>query len=175
MNMNEAGFRAVFGQFKPFVFIQLVTQMQFMGKTESYELKFTELAKEYNLEIKGLETVEEQMALFDNLSSDDQNQMVMGSIRNFDDDLKEIDVMQDVYRTQDIDSLYQLIHTDTGVIGEQEAEFLGDRNKKWIPQIERMIKQQSTIIAVGAGHLGGPDGVIRLLEKRGYKLTPVKL
>ncbi|NVK65079.1 MAG: TraB/GumN family protein, partial [Flavobacteriales bacterium] len=29
--------------------------------------------------------------------------------------------------------------------------------------------------AVGAGHLGGPEGVIRLLEAKGYTLTPVKL
>jgi len=37
------------------------------------------------------------------------------------------------------------------------------------------IDQKTAFIAVGAGHLGGPEGVIRLLQKEGYTLTPVKL
>ncbi|MBA2334195.1 MAG: TraB/GumN family protein [Blastocatellia bacterium] len=35
--------------------------------------------------------------------------------------------------------------------------------------------RKPTFIAVGAGHLGGKNGVIRLLRARGYKLTPIKL
>jgi len=38
-----------------------------------------------------------------------------------------------------------------------------------------MIANKRCFIAVGAGHLGGPNGVIRLLEKEGYTLTPVEL
>ena len=44
-----------------------------------------------------------------------------------------------------------------------------DRNRRWLPRIEKMIKQgESTLIAVGAAHLIGKDGVIELLKARGY-------
>ena len=39
------------------------------------------------------------------------------------------------------------------------------RNKNWVPQIKELIADKKTFIAVGAGHLGGPNGVLRLLEK----------
>jgi len=41
--------------------------------------------------------------------------------------------------------------------------------------IEELIREKRTFIAVGAGHLGGPNGVIRLLQQKGYTHTPIKL
>ena len=60
-------------------------------------------------------------------------------------------------------------------MSSEQAEFLDNRNKKWVPQIMEMVADKKTFIAVGAGHLGGPNGVIRLLEREGYILTPVEL
>jgi uncharacterized protein YbaP (TraB family) len=37
------------------------------------------------------------------------------------------------------------------------------------------MKTQSVFFAVGAAHLAGPEGVIELLIKEGYQLTPIKL
>jgi uncharacterized protein YbaP (TraB family) len=55
-----------------------------------------------------------------------------------------------------------------------EAELLTNRNKKWIPKIAAMSKQKSTFYAVGAAHLGGQNGVLRLLMKEGYKVKAIK-
>jgi uncharacterized protein YbaP (TraB family) len=55
----------------------------------------------------------------------------------------------------------------------QEA-MLDGRNKKWIPLIIANSKKKRTFYAVGAGHLGGKMGVIRLLRSAGYKVTPVQ-
>ena len=58
--------------------------------------------------------------------------------------------------------------------GTEEMELLLDeRNKKWIPKIETMAKDQSVFFGVGAGHLGGEDGVLNLLKQAGYRLTPI--
>jgi len=38
-----------------------------------------------------------------------------------------------------------------------------------------MMKDKSTFFAVGAGHLGGPKGVINLLKSAGYKVKAVKI
>lgn len=173
--MGEDTFRKSFSSMKPFAVTQLGVQLYFVGKTESYEMSFEKIAKANGIAVKGLETIAEQMALFDNLTMEQQAEMVMESIRSGDEGIEMIKKMQTVYHTQQIDELYQLIQDEGGVIKEEQTNFLDDRNKKWIPQIKTIVKEQNAFIAVGAGHLGGPNGVIRLLEKEGYTVTPVEL
>lgn len=175
MMMDEDRFRATFSSMKPFAVVQIATQIHFIGKTESYEMKFEQIARENNIEILGLETVEQQMAIFDNLTREQQTEMVMEAIRNEEHALKMMKEMQELYTRQNVDSLYLMIEQEGGTISEEQAEFLDKRNTNWVPQIIALITQKRTFIAVGAGHLGGPNGVIRLLEKAGYTITPVKL
>ena len=174
-SMEEPAFRAVFSKMKPFVIVQMATQMQFIGKTESYEMTFDKIAKEKNIEMNGLETIAQQMSFFDDLTNEQQVEMVMAGIRDADDAITTITDMQKTYVTQDVDALYQMIVDDGGVMSEEQGKFLDNRNVNWIPQIIEFVKTKNTFIAVGAGHLGGPNGVIRLLEKEGYTLTPIKL
>jgi uncharacterized protein YbaP (TraB family) len=84
--------------------------------------------------------------------------------------------MQKMYVSQNIDSMYLAVVSQEGtVISHQQLKILVERNEKWIPQIIQMLKEQKCFIAVGAAHLGGPNGVIRLLEEKGYKITPVNI
>ena len=175
MNLSEPAFRSTMTKMKPFVVVQMATQMQFMGKTESYELTFEKIARENDIAIKGLETAAQQMAIFDDLTNAQQTEMVMDGIRNENKSLEMIQNMQKMYVRQNVDSLYLMIQQEGGVLAEEQASFLDSRNKNWVPQIKELIADKKTFIAVGAGHLGGPNGVLRLLEKEGYTLTPVKL
>lgn len=174
LGMDEAKFRASMSQMKPFIVVQMATQMQFIGKTESYEMTFEKIARENKIEIKGLETMEQQMSFFDSLSNEQQAEMVMESIRDGDKTLRLTKEMQQVYTRQNVDSLYLMIQDEGGTISSEQTEFLDNRNKNWVPQIIEMIADKKTFIAVGAGHLGGPNGVIRFLEHEGYTLTPVE-
>lgn len=173
--MGEDTFRKSFSKMKPFAVTQLGVQLHFIGKTESYEMSFERIAKENDVRIKGLETIAEQMALFDNLTKEQQAAMVMENIRTGDEAIELIKRMQVTYNKQQIDELYEMIASEGGVISEEQGKFLDDRNENWIPQIKTFVKEQNAFIAVGAGHLGGPNGVIRLLEKEGFTLTPVDL
>lgn len=175
LGMDEEKFRASMSQMKPFVVVQMATQMQFIGKTESYEMTLEKIARENNIEIKGLETVEQQMSFFDSLSNEQQAEMVMEGIRDSEKTMRLTKEMEQVYTRQNVDSLYLMIQDEGGTISSEQTEFLDNRNKNWVPQIIEMIGDKKTFIAVGAGHLGGPNGVIRLLEREGYILTPVEL
>lgn len=175
MGMSEQAFRSTMDKMKPFVVVQMATQIQFMGKTESYEMTLNKIALENEMEILGLETIAEQMGIFDSLSREQQSQMVMEGIRDTDKTIQLTKQMQEVYIRQNVDSLYMMINDEGGVISEEQSAFLDDRNKKWIPQIKEITKSKKAFIAVGAGHLGGPNGVIRLLQKEGYTITPVEL
>lgn len=175
LHMNKAGFDASMSKMKPFVAVQLATQMQFMGKTESYEMTLIDIANSNKIEIQGLETIAQQMSIFDNLSKEQQAEMVMSSIRDPQAGTTMLKKMEEIYAQQDIDGLYTFIKQEESVIQEEQAEFLDHRNLNWIPKIKEVCGNKKTFIAVGAGHLGGPNGVIRLLQKEGYTITPVKL
>ena len=175
LNMSEDVFRRTMKTMKPFVVVQLATQMQFMGKTESYEVSFEKIATDHKIDILGLETIEQQMSIFDNLSDEDQVEMVMSTIRDPKKSIKTTTEMEKLYVGQNVDSLFLYINQEGGYIEDNQAIFLDDRNKNWIPKIQNEIKTKKTFIAVGAGHLGGPQGLIRLLQKEGYTVTPIEL
>lgn len=175
LNLGEESFRMVFTKMKPFALVQTATQIQFAGKTESYEIHFEEIANKAEIKIIGLETMGDQMSIFDNLTKEQQNAMVMDLIRNPDADKEEMREMQELYTRQNMDSLFLFIQNYGGVLEEEQESFLDDRNRKWLPEIGKLITEQKTFIAVGAGHLGGPNGLIRLLLAAGYTLKPVEL
>lgn len=172
--MTEDVFRSMFEKMKPFVVLQTVTQVQFLGKTESYEKTISEIAEKKKIPTVGLETIADQMAIFDNLSNEEQTEMVMAGIRDEEKMNEQTRIMQQLYRNQQLDSLYIMINNDGGVISDKQNDFLTNRNKNWIPKIEKIIAEQPSFIAVGAGHLAGQEGVIELLKKEGYTVTPVE-
>ena len=52
---------------------------------------------------------------------------------------------------------------------------LDSRNRNWVEIISMNTASIPMFIAVGAGHLGGPNGLIALLRKAGYTLTPIHI
>lgn len=181
-SMTGKSFKMVVGKLKPFVVSQMLVELdeknpnRGMENKESYEVELETIAEEKGLEIAGFETVTEQMGFFDSFTDEQQADMVMSTIRDENGSTsEEMDKMMALFDDQNIDGLYQMIGEEEGIPKEMNDLILTDRNKRWIPKIESMISEKSTFIAVGAGHLGGPEGVIRLLEAKGYTLTPVKL
>jgi uncharacterized protein len=142
------------------------------GKMKSYEMEFSELATEKDLLSGGLETIEFQMSLFDEISYEDQAKMLVDAIKSNGQDDDSFKTMIALYKQQDVEELANLIDEEGGVIKDFNEKLLVNRNKNWIDNIITESKNQTTFIAVGAGHLGGKDGVIRLLRARGYKVTP---
>lgn len=178
---NELGYsedqmRMMFGKMKPLVILQLFTKDSFGENPESYELTLEEIAKGDSIPIEGLETIEDQVAIFDKIPIEAQVEMLMATMRNQNaDGENEQGKMIEVFLSQDIDAIYEFTHDSSDDIGNMEQELLNDRNENWIPLIKKLIKKRRCFIAVGAAHLGGPNGVIQLLREEGYELTPVKL
>lgn len=176
LGYNEDQMRMMFGKMKPLVILQLFTKDSFGENPESYELTLEEIAKSDSLPIEGLETIEDQVAIFDKIPVEDQVEMLMATIRNQSaESSNEQDEMIEVFLSQDIDAIYEFTHSSSEDIGNMEQELLNNRNENWIPIIKKLIKKKRCFIAVGAAHLGGPNGVIQLLLEEGYELTPIKL
>lgn len=177
LGYNEEKMRMMFSKMKPLVIMQLLTKDAFGENPESYELTLEEIAKEDSLKILGLETVEQQVAIFDKISIDDQVDILITSLRAeySETNSSASNTIVDVFLSQNIDSIYHYTTSSEADMKAMEKDFLTDRNENWIPQIRKLIKKNKCFIAVGAAHLGGPNGVIELLRKEGYELIPVKL
>ena len=173
--LDEKTFVASFGKFKPFVLIQTATQISFIGKTESYELKIQEIGNKNKIELLGLETIAEQIGFFDNMSKTDQAEMVMDAISEETNLMHEMNLLQRIYKAQKLDSLQIIMSKDKSSLNKHEQILLTKRNINWIPKIEKAMKEKSTFIAVGAGHLTGSQGLLELLQTKGYKLSSIKM
>lgn len=138
----------------------------------SYEGNITGIAQEQQKEIVGLETVQEQMKVIETMNIDSVAQSVLKITDDIDSFKLTFTQMLDVYKKQDLPALYKLFLESPDYKDDLQS-LLFDRNKKWIPAIIKLAQQQSTFVAVGAGHLWGEQGVISLLRKEGYTVVPV--
>jgi len=139
----------------------------------SYEMALVNAAQEKEMEVHGLETVADQIAIFDAIPLEDQSDYLVKSIREYDETAEETRNMIRFYKEENISGLYEMIHESMAEMEGGEDALLTERNQKWIPAMEEMAADKSTFLAVGAGHLGGPEGVITLLKKAGYEVEAV--
>ncbi|MEO1515673.1 MAG: TraB/GumN family protein [Bacteroidota bacterium] len=144
------------------------------GSMVSYEMEFTTLAQEAKKEIDGLETIEFQLSMFDSIPYKVQANMLVDAIKNGDGDNNEFKKMVDLYKKQDLSGMQDMFSTEEGGLGSYEDLLLVGRNRNWIPIMAKMMTEKTTFFAVGAGHLGGKEGVVALLREEGYTLEPLK-
>ncbi|MDQ3220488.1 MAG: TraB/GumN family protein, partial [Acidobacteriota bacterium] len=140
-----------------------------------YDNYLAQTAAVNKMPVIGLETAEEQIAVIDSEPLDQQIKALNAIGSNPQKGIAEFQALYKLYLTQDSDALYALAAAQLKAEGYSQSKMLDNRNQKWIPAIEKNIAEKPTFIAVGAAHLGGKNGVIRLLRARGYKLTPIKL
>ena len=57
---------------------------------------------------------------------------------------------------------------------EEKETLIYARNDNWMKQMPEIMKQKSTLFAVGAGHLPGERGLLAQLKKAGYTVEGVK-
>lgn len=150
----------------------IMTGPSFCDSMVSYELILTDNAKKANKEITGLESPEEQIKLFDRLSSDSIANNIIKYIKGESSETDNYDALITAYSNQDIEALYSYIQNDSMAIDDMD-QFLDERNKHWIYKMIDKMEQRSIFFAVGAGHLWGENGLIQLLRNEGYKVTPL--
>jgi uncharacterized protein len=136
-----------------------------------------EEAKKNQVEIKGLETFDYQLSIFDKIPYKLQAQQLVKMVDeakagndNGDDEIK---VLTEAYRKQELNKMDELTKDDPS-IGEFTDILLYDRNANWATKLQELMPGNSLLVAVGAGHLPGKKGVLNLLREAGYKVEPVK-
>ena len=165
----------MFNKMKPMlVSAMLVTKMVPCESPVSFEAEFMKIAKEQNEEVRGLETVEYQMSVFDSIPYSEQlDNFVKMAKEGLEKSKSEFEKLNALYAKEDIEGLMKLMTEDEDMSAKFIDELLTKRNENWIPVIEGMSKEKPTFYGVGAMHLAGDQGVIKLLRKAGYTVEAV--
>jgi len=173
-NLNMSA--KLFDSFKPFMISSMLFPKMLDCKSQSVESELMKITKEQNEEIFGLEKAEDQMKVFDEISYQDQAEELLKTVKdNLEKDKKEFQEMITIYQNKDIEGMLKLMNeSDNKITSENQDILLNDRNKNWIPIMVKTMKDKPTFFGVGAGHLAGEEGVIKLLRKKGYKVEAVQ-
>ena len=133
-----------------------------------------QMAKEQEKAIDGLETAEFQMSMFDSIPYKVQADMLVQSLKSSESGDDQFGRMVQLYKDQDLEGMQSMMKSEEEGIGHYEDLLLIQRNKNWIPVMGAMMTTGPTFFAVGAGHLGGEQGVVALLRLEGYTVKPIK-
>lgn len=173
IGIKKFTFEMLYAKLKPFYLEQLIF-FQYLGQEkESYEQNFQKIAKEKNIPQSGLETVEEQLLFLEDIPLETQLKSMIKTIRNYTSETAKLDAMIKDYKAQNLSALTKSFEEDEDQLLKQKL--LDKRNSNWIPKLKAKMKGKSCFIAVGAGHLGGENGLIHLLRKQGYTVDPISI
>ena len=134
-------------------------------------------AKENGKKIKGLETMAQQAGFLDSIPYKYQAAELLKYIDSSGTDQQENKLMTqlfEAYRNQDLKKLEELMLDGDAGMSSFSDILLYRRNANWVLKLKTLMAEKSLLIAVGAGHLPGDKGVINLLRKAGYTVTPVE-
>ncbi|WIO74638.1 TraB/GumN family protein [Porticoccaceae bacterium LTM1] len=159
--------------------ILMIYQMDMVKKglvnAEGVEKFYTRQGKKDQKSFGHLETIEQQLALL----SKDPDENFDQDVGYFLEKMAETETIWNdlrlAWRTGDFDTLEKLTIDEFKEYPDVYDEFLVERNHNWIPQIEAMFDAEGIeFVMVGAAHLVGEDGVLKLLKEKGYLVEPLK-
>ena len=144
-------------------------------QSDSY---FQLVAAEKGMKVIGLETIEQQIdVLFKNGTLNRQAELLYETIQQKDSVLTEMGHLNKLYKGGKLDELVVLSKgagSVTDITADEYAKLVDNRNANWLTKFPDLMKDSPCFIAVGALHLAGPNGLIKQLEKAGYKVKPVE-
>lgn len=135
-----------------------------------YEMELLQKAIKDKKSIRGLEKVEDQM------KSINKAYDLKSTITQLKMD-KEYEIlfrqMIEAFKNENVQSLYNLFKDERFMNSQQEKAMLTDRNQNWVKIMPEMMKKEGSFFAVGGSHLMGKNGIIPLLQAKGYTVKPV--
>lgn len=173
---NKVGYSIdMLGMIKPFYLLSF-TYSPMIGCSQpvSVEGNLTKLAFEQKKEIGGLETLKDQISIFDKISQREQANMLFEYVRDFDKMQDAFLQMLKAYQAQDLNALMKISNASNQHTNKYEPLLLDNRNEKWLNVILNQASQKSTFFAFGAAHLSGEKGMINLLRKAGFSVEAVR-
>lgn len=157
-----------------FVAITLtVLKMQSLGLKPEYGIDkyFYGRAKSDGKEIKGLETVDEQIDALSSTGSSSEDEILLQTIDDLDLLEDAFNEMHSRWKCGDAPGLRKTVLKSFDEYPGLYQSLIVERNRKWLPEIESYLHgNENYLVIVGSGHLVGKDGLVKLLRDKGYSV-----
>jgi len=161
--------------FKPwFVAISIVgLKLQQLGfdPANGVDRYFFNKAKAAHMALHTLESSEFQINLLSSMSKKNQELLLLQTLRDLEITEELFVDIYEAWEVGDTGGLNQLLTESFEEYPTVYDKLITARNQNWLPQIEKYLKQdENYLVVVGAGHLVGEQGVVRMLQAKGYSV-----
>ncbi len=173
------------GKMSPQALTTQFTLLTYMRNTPGFDPAnlidnyFQKVALEEKKPVMGLESVDFQIkTLYKSMSTERQKEQLMCLVDNPEYNKMMILEMAKAYFNKDINKLKDVMdekqNNSCDSTPQEKAELTDNRNADWITKMPAIMSTDPTLFVVGAGHLPGDNGVLKLLEKAGYTVEAIK-
>ncbi|WP_347374503.1 TraB/GumN family protein [Aequorivita sp. Q41] len=128
------------------------------------------IAHNSNKKITGLEKIEDQIPLTENLKDEDVKKSILGILNNSKEELDEqLETITQLYYEGNIDKILYCINKNAAA-----DKIMVRRNNVMVNSMVKIMQNNTIFAAVGAAHLPGNDGMLELLAQKGYSVRKVQ-
>jgi uncharacterized protein YbaP (TraB family) len=165
-------------KFQPWVVALMLTDLEYLklgyDGEQGVERQIERWAERDRKEIRGLETLDEELGELEHLTPDQQSRFLDLTVDDMHDAERETNDLLSAWRAGDTRKLADLLSNEYQMFPELYRALVTDRNAHWLPQIEGFLKDDHDyLVIVGALHLVGPGGLLELARRDGLTVTPV--
>ena len=164
-----------FEHFQPWVVGITLTELEYakagFSSDSGVEQQLEHRAQADGKATAGLETLEQQLGLFQTLTPDQQNKFLDLTLKDLRETDSETQLIVSAWRTGDVAKLAALLSQEYQEFPALYQLLVTQRNRSWEPQIQQFLHDNHNyFVVVGALHLVGQGGLLDLLRKDGYKV-----
>jgi len=167
---------AMLGRLRPWLAALTLVQMNLkemgLDANSGVEQKLLARAAADGKEIRGLETIQQQLGMLAGLPLQQQREFLLYSVEDMERGKGEIDGLIGAWRKGDTKALARLLTEGLDEYPDLYRPLTLDRNRQWLQSIENLLDDRDDyLVVVGALHLVGKGSVIDLLQQQGHKAT----
>lgn len=124
--------------------------------------------------VRWFEPVDEHFGLFTSMTPSMSAEFLAATLDDLDGGEGSPDQLLQLWQGNDMSALAKMLAKMKSQHAQAYERLLAGRNRRWLPQLTEMLRgEQPVLVAVGAAHYAGPDGLVALLKARGLQLQPV--
>ena len=165
-------------QLKPWYLALIITNSQAKAKgfeaSNGVEQYFMSHGKSNKKPSIGLEKAQQQIGLFNDMKLATQIELLQESLLPIEKKNNDLEQLHAFWKAGDVAGMEKItVQKMQREYPELYQSINVDRNNAWLPQLQNLLDknaEQDVLVVVGALHLIGPDGVVKKLQSKGYKV-----
>lgn len=142
--------------------------------SEILDDKIQSSARSKGLEVFGLETAEDALLAIDQISLKKQANLLIETLKEMEANPQDdqMEKMVEIYINEDLNAMLGM-YNKLSMGSAFEQHLIVHRNSNFVDELIKLMKEKPTFCAVGALHLPGERGMIKMLQEMGYSVEPV--